>query len=540
MAKFRSKTNYAQIYAGDKEGYNLGLDGSIYLRQETTPRTFNVPRVGTAGVSNGAVSASTDISASPTPATLKANVSVLGVASGALTASIAVAGLTTGVLIAAAVETAINAALAAAGLDSRVWVEFLSGGPDQYKVHNQHTGVGSTVVITAGVSNNIADDLKLGLANGGTETDGTNDQDALLYTTGDFTFSQPVESNQHRSGRYHSGIIRKKKVCEFDFDTYVNMSGTAGDSIDTAVSLLMEAMLGKKTTNAGSDITFEQDLPVIYMSAAKVSTIFGEYYNGAYVRQMNMSFPGDGPATVKYQGKAADAAIAGLAKLASGSVASPTVTLMTGESKRYTAGAYVMGVDTDGRTILYGHDGSVKVSSYDDSLDTVLLDTSVTHPSGGFLVPWDPGAIQKTVRDAIYTDLLGTMKLVATASPVDVTDIQLTMNNDHVDLDNRFGADANKGYVAGNRMTPELSVTFDLSNETMGSVIRTRLFTGLTPEIVLGSVSSGRYMKITAPKWIPAVPTLPVPENGTTPTTLVGNLFESNPGARDPIKIKLG
>ena len=533
MAKFRSKTNYAQVYSSDKQGYNLGLDGAIYIRQEATPRVLSLPRIGTQGKSTSAAAPSTDISAAASPATLK--LTLRGAAQ--VTASVTTAGLTTGTLIAAALETAFNTALAAAGQDGRVWVEFAGG---LYVVHDQSTGTASTVVIANGTSNNIADDLKLGLANSGVESTGTDDQDFLLYTTGGPSFSQPVESNQHRSGRFHTGIIRKKKVAEFDWDTLVNMSGSAGDSIDGAVQLLMEAMLGKKTVTSGQFIDFEQDLPVIYFSIVRVSTIFAEYFTGGYVRQMNLGFPGDGPATIKYQGKASDCYEAGIAQVNGAVSASTDVILNAGESKRYTASAPVMVVDTDGRTILYGADGGLTVASYDDALETIVLSAAVTIPDNAYVVPWDPGAVQQTARDAIYTDLVGSCKLTSSGSVVDVTDIQLTMNNDHVDLDNRFGSDANKGFVAGNRMTPELSITFDLSNETYGEIVRSREFAGFSPEIVLGNVSSGRYMKITAPKWIPAVPAKEVPENGTTPTTLVGNLFQSAPGARDPIKIRFG
>jgi hypothetical protein len=535
MAKFRSKTNYAQIYSSDKQGFNLGLDAAIYLKRETTPRVFNPPAIGTQGKSEGAVSASTDITAHATPATLKATVS----GGAQVTASVAVAGLNTGTLIAAALETAINTALANDGQDARVWVEFDAAGPDQYTVWNQSTGTAATVVIADGTSNNIADDLNLGTANGGTETAGTNDQDFLLYTTGGPKHDQPIESNAHRSGRFHTGIIKKKIVAEFDFETYVNMSGSAGASIDTAVQLLIESALGKKTTT-GTFIDFDQDLPNIAMSMVRVSTIFGEYYTGGYVRDMELDFPGDGPAKIKYAGKASKSYIAGLAQLNGAVSASANIILNAAESERFEANARVMLVGADGRTITHGQDGSIYVVSVDDSTETVVISTSVSVADDSFIVPWDPGAVQQTGRDAIFTDLVGSMKLVASGSAVDVTGINLKIANDHNDFDNRFGSDANKGFAAGNRMTATLGVTFDLSNETFGQVVRTRQFAGFNPEIVLGSVASGRYLKITAPKWITNVPAIEVPENGTTPVTLEGVLYQSSAGSKDPVKLRFG
>ena len=61
--KYRSLIDFAAILAGNREGINLGLDASLFLREEAVERTFNPPRIGTQGVSEGAATASTDISA---------------------------------------------------------------------------------------------------------------------------------------------------------------------------------------------------------------------------------------------------------------------------------------------------------------------------------------------------------------------------------------------------------------------------------------------------------------------------------------------
>jgi len=114
----------------------------------------------------------------------------------------------------------------------------------------------------------------------------------------------------------------------------------------------------------------------------------------------------------------------------------------------------------------------------------------------------------------------------------------LSFANDHVDLDTYYGKDANAGFVPGNRLTMTLSVTFDLSNENFSDVVQSAQFSGYDPEIILGNAASGRYLKVTAPKWVPSVPTIEVPENGTTPVTLEGNLYESAAGANDPISVE--
>lgn len=534
----RSRIDYNQILNGDFEGFNLGLDGSIFLRKEDSPRVFKAPRVGTPASSLGDASASTDISAG---SNLNLKVQVSG--GPVLEVALTLAGLTTGDAIAAELKTKINEALLAANRDERVTVVFVSAD-SHYEIYTQYTGKNESVVVTAGDTNDVSLDLKLGVANGGTESVGTDDVDFLLYTTGGPTFNQPAESNTHRSGRFHTNIIKKKKVVEFDIDTFINLpdgssmtitapnwipsvpsievpeNGTtpvtlegnlyqstpgARDplkiifkgisnekTLDNAIKLLLESSLGTLTeTTFDGDVVVEQGLPNIFFSMVRVSTLFGEYYRGCYVKDMSMEFPGDGPATVKYTGMGSDRGISGISRV-DGVVSASTSVVVESEDQasRYTKTGLVMILDTDGRTILDGYDGDISIESTNVPTKTLTVSRAVDAPNGGLVVPWHPGAVQETGRDNIYTDLEGSFKTkqTQTASKCTITSMSLNLANDHVDLNNRFGKDANLGFVAGNRMTAGLSVEFDLSNEMLGEVIQTQEFGGLNPEIVLGSV----------------------------------------------------
>jgi hypothetical protein len=64
-----------------------------------------------------------------------------------------------------------------------------------------------------------------------------------------------------------------------------------------------------------------------------------------------------------------------------------------------------------------------------------------------------------------------------------------------------------------------------------------REFGGFTPEFIIGSTETARKLKITAAKWIPSLPSLEVPESGTTQITAEGRLLESASGKRDPIVV---
>ncbi len=530
--KYRSLIDFAAILAGNREGINLGLDGAIFIREEATERVFNPPRIGTQGSSIGTATASTNISAGSDDS-LDIAVDGGAVVTATLTG---LAGLNTGLLIEAELESAINTALIAAGQDARVWV-FYDNSDDHYEIYSQKTGVNATVVITDASLNNVADDLNLGVPNGGTEAAGTDDQDFFLYTTGGITFQQPVESNNHRSGRFHVGVIKSKKIVEFDMDAMLNMSGNAGDSIDTAIRVLYRSAFGKETVTALTSIKYEQDLPNFTYSVVKASTIFAEYFDGVYTKDWTLTAPGDAPVTQKFTGMGSDGSIAGIGQLNGAVVSSASIILDAGHADRFSVGARVMHVAADGRTILEGADGSISVSSVDTVTNTVVISTSIDADDDTYLVFWHPGAIQQTGRDAIFTDLEGTLKLTSSGNAICATNIELSLTNDHIDLNNCFGDDANAGFAAGNRATWNLNVTLDLSNENMGELVQARKFGGFSPELIIGD-PTGRHLKITAPKWIVSVPVIDLPENGTTSYNFEGNLYQSASGKRDPIIIE--
>ena len=535
VQKFRSKVNYADIINGDREGIASGVDAFLFLREEAVPRVFNAPRIGTSGQSIGDTGASEDISAGSDDAL---DISVDGGA--VVSVVLTLAGLTTGPAIEAELETKINSALLAAGQEGRVWVNF---NVDKYEVYSQSMGVDSSVVITDAGANNVADDLKLGVANSGVEAVGTDDQDFLLYTEGGPTHDQPVDPNPHRTGRFQSGVVKKKQNAEFDITTMLNMEGTAGDSVDTAIMLLLKSTFGSELVVPGSYIRYKQGLPNVFFSIVKIGTIHGEYFTGGYANDMTLTAPGDAPVTLQYTGRAEKGSIAGIGKLEGAVVASDTVILEAGHSRRFLNNgsnnpARVMSVLADGETIVDGIDGSLTVASIDNDTNTMVLSAAIDLEDDGYIVPWYPGAVSQTARDAIFTDLAGSIKLNASGQEICATNIILGYTNNHTHFDNCFGAAGNKGFAAASKAAINLSVTVDLSNENLGDIVQARQFGGFDPVITIGE-TSGRHAVISAPKWIVSVPPIELPAEGVVPTTLEGLLYQSKSGARDPIQFDL-
>ena len=159
MAKLRSKINYATQYSSNLQGLMIGIDQKVFVKNETTAGTLAIPALGTSGNSTSGATPVTDISAL-SDTNLK--VSVDGAT--AVDVTLTNAGKTTGSLIAAELESKINTALSAAGQDGRVYVDFTGG---LYIITSQKIGTSTSVVVTNGTTLNIADNLKLGVANTG-------------------------------------------------------------------------------------------------------------------------------------------------------------------------------------------------------------------------------------------------------------------------------------------------------------------------------------------------------------------------------------
>lgn len=119
----------------------------------------------TSGKSTSDTSPSTDISAS-TDTNFKVAVDGNPVVSVTLTNAL----LSSGTAIAAGLQSGINAALLAAGQGSTVAAAFTSS---LYVITSNLKGVKSKVVVTDGTTLNVADNLKIGVANSGVEVTGT-------------------------------------------------------------------------------------------------------------------------------------------------------------------------------------------------------------------------------------------------------------------------------------------------------------------------------------------------------------------------------
>lgn len=530
MAKYRSNVDWSAEYNSDKQGYARGNENSLFVREESSPGVFLPPAIGTQGKSTSAASPSLDISAG-TDTSIK--IAVDGAA--IVTATIAsVVGLNTGLLIAAALETAINNALTTAGQDGRVWVEFAGG---LYIVHSQKIGSTSSVVITAAVANDLSDNLKLGTVALGVEVVGVDGTSYLLMTKASMKVSQPFELSKHREGRQPASVIYKKKEASGDLEMYVNFKeDTVGPVLDEAVKLVLEAVLGRKTETSSLIEFSAADAATKFLSLQQSNNAFSRSFNGAYPKNFSISLPGDGEAMMKMSLMARDGRYASVAKISGAVTASATIATVAGQSNRFETGARVMVVDPNGRTVLAGADGSISVASRDDSLDHVVLSTTVTVATNGYLVHWAPIVFGAAAVNNPVTGLVGKVYLGGVLIE-EVRSVEFTFDDKSEDLNNYYGADGNRGRVVADKADVKMKLEINLSASTMGQLIATREKARFEVLVVLGD-EAGRHMEIECGQVLFPTPDVEIPDNGTVPMTIEGTCLQSVLGANDAFVLR--
>lgn len=140
--------------------------------------------------------------------------------------------LTTGVLIAAAIETAVQAL---EGVFAGVTCTFADG---VYTLTSGTAGTGSAVVVTDAPNSNIAEELKLGAANGGTETAGTGDAENIAAATAEEVAAAITEKADGWHATAADGVVSILSDAEgIASSLEVNSESTA----DTVLGLTGEA-----------------------------------------------------------------------------------------------------------------------------------------------------------------------------------------------------------------------------------------------------------------------------------------------------------
>jgi Phage tail tube protein len=368
----------------------------------------------------------------------------------------------------------------------------------------------------------------------------------FIYTLagGSLAYSQPIESSPHRSGRHHNDIIKSKKEMSWTLPIFFNIDETLGapasTEIDTGVRLLYKSLLGRATLTAGA-VFDAVTQPDVTFSLFENGDKWGKQARGCFVDGATLTFPGDGRAQAEFRGMGAEALLVGIGKSVTAN-ATNTVTVGTGEGKRFPVNSLVMIKKADGTTLSTDTPSGSPRTVLSVVGDVVTLSgANLTDADGSvaltpvYLCYYEPPT--KTAISNPITGLVGSFSVVSMPDQC-VRSATITLENGHEAVNYCYGEDALDGsyFIAANRLTATLSMEINLNDDTVEFYNAVQAFEDQDITLVLGN-AAGRHLEITMPKVIFSVPSISVPETGSIPVTYEGICYQSALDAADEITV---
>ena len=370
--------------------------------------------------------------------------------------------------------------------------------------------------------------------------------DFFFHTTGSIEHSQAIESSPHKSGRHHTNIIKKKKEASFSFSTLFNINTAvpaAGvTEIDPAVRMLWHNMLGSEDSSSG--LRYRAGIPAFTFSLFECSDKWARQARGCFMQGANMSFPGDGEATIEWSGMCKDALYVGMGRTTEDNSGGQTVTLEAGEGALFSKaiGGLVMLIHSDGinRSTDTPNGTPRKIVSVVG--DVVTLDGAALADADGsgltdemYLVYYEPTT--PTAIDNPQTGLVGSFNITGHGTFC-ARSIGVNLTNDHEAVNYCYGSDSLSApfFVQANRMTAEISFEANWDERMLALFNSVQSFEGKELSIVLGD-AAGRRLEIAIPNAKFQIPSIAIPDTGSIPVPFTGNAYQSAFDAEDEISV---
>lgn len=350
----------------------------------------------------------------------------------------------------------------------------------------------------------------------------------FLFTLsgGSTNFIQPKFSSPHRSGRHHLSVIREKTETSWSLPTYFNIDTTQGSAVaaelDLAQRVLHKSLLGAEDVVAGPKYTAAT--PNITFTMLENGDKWAKQSLGNFVMNATMNFPGDGQAQTDWDGMAKTAVLIGIGKTTTDNDAGNTVTLQSGEGKRFRIGGQVSLIEADGLTRSADTpDGSPREIT-DVTGDIVTVNGAVFADADGgsadiFLAYYEPET-PSGINDP-QVGLQGSFTIAGFSGLDCFRSATLVFANNHELKDNCFGFEGLGGslFVPGGRLDITLTAEINMNHALVEFLQEVRDDdSGEDIALILGDVT-GRHLAIDMDRVIFSLPEVAVPESGSIPVS---------------------
>lgn len=364
---------------------------------------------------------------------------------------------------------------------------------------------------------------------------------------GSVEFTQPVESSPHKSGRHHTSIIKSKTSTEWTLPLFFNIDESLGSpstsEIDLGARVLYKSLFGKEDVTGGSPVYTTEDDPSITFSIFENGDHWAQQVPGGFVEAGNATLPGDGNAQIEFSGMAKTAYLVGIGKSVIDNNGGNTVTVATGEGKKFPVGAKVMLIEDDGTTRSADTAAGSARTVTSVTGDVVTLDGAALADADGSVTPiyltyFEPVGPFTAINNPV-TGLQGSVDIVGLGTPVGcVRSFGISMTNNHEPQDFCYGEEGLGGqlFTPGGRFTAEITMELNLGPKLVAFINSVKEFEAKDITVVLGQ-ATGRHMKIEVPSAIFSIPAVSVPDSGTIPVSFTGNAYQTALDAADEVTL---
>lgn len=362
---------------------------------------------------------------------------------------------------------------------------------------------------------------------------------------GGINYMQPFEPSPVRSGRHNTTGIRGKTETSWSLPSFFHIDTTLGAAavaeIDPAARVLFESLLGTQTAPAGPKFT-SVDPPDITFSLFMNADQFAHQAPGAFVENGNLQFPGEGQATVEFAGSAKTMYRIGIGKSVIDNNGGLTVTLGTGEGKRFKAGGMVMLVEADGVTRSADTpDGSPRtIASVAGDIVTLTGANLADADGSGVSLPVYLCYYEPETSTAINDPQTGLVGTVTVGTLVDqcVRSMSVNITNNHELYNFCYGEDGLSGplFSPSGRLTVEVEYELNMNHVLLEHLNELEAFTAIDISLVLGA-AAGRRLQLDT-RVIPMIPEISIPAEGSIPVTFSGTAYQSAIDAGDEISLE--
>jgi hypothetical protein len=362
---------------------------------------------------------------------------------------------------------------------------------------------------------------------------------------GSISFSQPIISSPHRSGRHNNNTIKEKKALEWSLPTMVNIDTAAAQgtsALESALRVLWKSLLGRETIPGEVQYDSATD-PSITFSIMEVGDKWAKQAFGCFVDACEISLPGDGQSQLNWSGMGVESYLVGIGKSTLDNNAGQTVTVQSGEGKRFPVGARVMLVEADGSTRSADTVAGSARKVVSVSGDVVTLDGAALADADGSSTPiylcyFEPVLAGTEGIDNPQTGLQGTFTSSSIPGNPCIRSATISVANGHEIVNYCWGTDTASGsiFVPASRLEVSVSIELNLNHELVEFYNAVQSFEAQDLNFKLGDTAL-RFLEIDLPRVVFQVPSIDVPETGSIPVSFEGTAYQSALDAADEIVV---